>query len=177
MKPKNILCFAAIALSLSLPAFSQATDLKDGEKAVMTDFRDAIPNDKIKSVEDLYKTWQLVQSGKSNAIIIDIRTEAEFDSGHIIGSNNVDSGHAYGLPKKIDNPDAEIWVFCRTQHRASYFAGMLYKYGYKNVNLVEGGIKAWAEKGYPLGNKYLGEITVAQYHKQLDEDFLYRENK
>ncbi|MBU1231736.1 MAG: rhodanese-like domain-containing protein [Proteobacteria bacterium] len=128
-------------------------------------------------MEDLHDTWLAVQEGKSKALIIDIRTEAEFDAGHIIGSNNVDSGHAYSLPKKVANPDTEIWIFCRTKHRASYFVGELYKYGYNNVYLAEGGIKDWAEKGYPLGNKYLGEIKVEKYHKKLQEDFSFRENK
>ena len=54
---------------------------------------------------------------------------------------------------------------------------MLYKYGYNNVYLAEGGIKGWAEKGYPLVNKYLGEIKVSMYQKKLKEDFWYRENK
>ena len=174
---KPTLCLAAIALFVSLPALSSASPLKAGEKVVLDELRSAIPQDKIKTTDDLFKKWQDVQAGKSQAIIIDIRTEAEFDAGHIIGSNNIDSGHAYGLPKKIDDPASEIWVFCRTKHRASYFVGMLYKYGYTNVYLAEGGIKEWAEKGYPLGNKYLGEIKVANYQKKLKEDFWYRENK
>jgi hypothetical protein len=45
------------------------------------------------------------------------------------------------------------------------------------VYLAEGGIKAWAEKGYPLVNKYLGTIKVTEYQKELQEDYLSRENK
>jgi len=176
-KIKITLCMLVLILSFSFPAFSHANDLEAGEKAVFNEFQNAIPTDKIKTVEDLYAKWQEVQNGKSQAVIIDIRTEAEFDSGHIIGSNNIDSGHAYGLPKKINDPNTEIWIFCRTKHRATYFTGMLYKYGYKNAYLVSGGIKEWAEKGYPLGTKYLGEIKVTKYEKQLDEKFWCRENK
>lgn len=174
---KMTLFTVLVAVFLSLPSVSFAADLKAGEKKLVTEFRNAIPKDKMASIEELYKKWQEVQSGKSKAVIIDVRTEAEFDAGHIIGSSNIDSGHAYGLPKKISDPDTEIWVFCRTQHRASYFVGMLYKYGYTNVHLAQGGIKAWVEKGYPLGNKYLGEIAVNRYQKKLKEDFWYRENK
>jgi len=92
------------------------------------------------SVDDLYKTWQDIQAGKSTAVIIDVRSHEEFDAGHIKDSNNVDSGHAYQLPKKIAYENQEIWVFCRTEHRASYFVSMLYNYGYRNVYLVVGGI-------------------------------------
>lgn len=175
---KRFTVFLALALTFCLLPFSvQATALKDGEAEVLKNFRNAIPTDKFKTIDDLYAKWQDVQTGKSKAIILDVRTEAEFDAGHIIGSSNVDSGHAYGLPKKITDPNTEIWVFCRTKHRASYFVGLLYEYGYTNVYFAEGGIKAWAEKKYPLGNKYLGEISVTTYHKKLKEDFFYRENK
>jgi rhodanese-related sulfurtransferase len=169
-----------MAFCMIVPVASSANaavDLKGNEKGVFTELREVIPADHIKTVDDLHAKWLAIQQGKSDALIIDIRTEAEFDAGHILGSNNVDSGHAYGLPKKIEDPDKEIWVFCRTQHRATYFAGLLSKYGYKNVYLVEGGIKGWAEKGYPLVNKYLGEFHVDKYAKKLKEDFWYRENK
>ena len=174
---KMRLSCVALALSLALPVFSHASALEDGEKAVFNEIQAAIPKDKIKTIDDLHAKWQEVQAGKSKAVIIDVRTEAEFDAGHIQNSNNVDSGHAYTMPKKIDDPNAEIWVYCRTQHRASYFTGLLYKYGYKNVYLAEGGIKAWAEKGYPLVTKYLGNIEVKEYQKELDEDFQFRDDK
>jgi rhodanese-related sulfurtransferase len=177
-KKKTALCLAGLALAFTLPVSSfAATDLKAGETAVYSELRAAIPKGKIKTADDLYAKWQEIQNGKSKAVIIDIRTEAEFDAGHILNSNNVDSGHAYGLYKKIADSNTEIWVTCRTKHRASYFVGMLYKYGYTNVYLAEGGIKTWAEKGYPLVNKYLGTIKVTEYQKKLEEDYLSRENK
>ena len=176
---KTALCLAGLALALTLPvsSFAADADLKAGEAAVYDELRAAIPKEKIKNVDDLYAKWQEIQSGKSKAIIIDVRTEAEFDTGHILNSSNVDSGHAYGMYKKITDPNAEIWVTCRTKHRASYFVGLLYKYGYTNVYIAEGGIKDWAEKGYPLVNKYLGTIKVTEYQKELKENYLYRENK
>lgn len=173
---KGVIVFVVMSVVCIVATFSFA-DTKSAEKAFLNELKQAIPQEKIKSIEDLYATWQQVQAGKSNTIIIDIRTEAEFDAGHIMGSNNIDSGHAYGIPKKWADPNTEMWVFCRTKHRASYFVSMLYKYGYKNVYLAEGGIKAWAQNGYPLVNKYLGEIQVSKYHKKLKEDYIYRENK
>jgi len=148
-----------IVLFLSLKTISWAT-CKSKEKEVFNEFRTMIPADKIKNVDDLYKKWLQIQSGKSKAIIIDVRTDAEFKAGHIINSINIDSGHFYRVPKIIPDPNTEIWVLCRTQHRATYFVGMLYKYGYKNVYLVEGGIKGWVKKGFPLVNKYFGEFKV-----------------
>jgi rhodanese-related sulfurtransferase len=174
---KSTLLRILIVLVVSIPSNVFALDTKSGEKEYFTEMRSAIPADRVKNVDDLYQKWQEIESGKSQAILIDLRTEAEFDSGHIKDSNNIDSGHAYTLPGKWADPETEIWVFCRTAHRATYFAGLLYKYGYKNIYLVDKGIVGWFEKGYPLFNTYLGEIKVTKYDKKLKEIYAYRENK
>lgn len=163
-----------LAVCVCLPSVALATP-EDDEKKVFQEMAALIPKDRVVSVDDLYKKWQEVQEKKSKAVIVDIRTRDEFDNGHLLGSNNVDSGHAYTVPKTWADPETEIWIFCRTKHRATYFAGNLYRYGYKNVYLVDGGIAAWAEKGYPLYNEYLGEIKVTKYQKQLKEEFVARQ--
>jgi rhodanese-related sulfurtransferase len=174
---KKLLAALVVAGLCMSPMLSQAADLKAGEKAVVDELKAAIPADRIVPIEKLYAAWEAVQAGKSKATIIDIRTEAEFNAGHILNSSNVDSGHAYGMVEKVTDPNQEIWIFCRTQHRAKYFTGLLYKYGYTNVFIAEGGIQSWAEKGYPLYNTYLGEVKVTKYDKKLKEEYWYRENK
>jgi len=146
----------------------------DEEKKVFAEMSARIPKDRIVSVDDLYKKWQEIQEKKSTAVILDIRTYAEFYAGHLLGSNNIDSGVPYIVPKTWLDANTEIWVFCRTKHRATYFSSFLYWYGYKNVYVVDGGIAAWAEKGYPLFSKDFGEIKVLKYNKELKEDYQVR---
>ena len=110
---RGVMVFVLLALVSVSVNFSFA-DTKDAEKAYLGELKQAIPQDRIKTIDELHATWQDVQAGKSNAIIIDIRTEAEFDAGHILGSSNVDSGHAYTIPKKWADPNTEMWIFCRT---------------------------------------------------------------
>ncbi len=174
---KKLSLLLAVVMMFSLAAAASANPLKDKEKAVRADLMKVIPHDKIVGTDALYAKWQKVEAGKCNAVLIDIRTEGEFDSGHIKDANNVDSGHFYGIPKKITDPNTEIWIYCRTGHRAGYFTAMLYKYGYRNVYFVKGGVKEWGEKGYPLATKYLGEIKVTNYQKKQKETYKYRENK
>jgi rhodanese-related sulfurtransferase len=173
MKKGWLLLPALLGLLGTMPA--QASITKDGEKQFMENLKKAIPQDHIASIDALHSKWEEVQSGKSKAVIVDIRTHDEFDAGHILGSSNIDSGHAYTVPDKFEDPNTEIWILCRTKHRASYFAGELYSYGYKNVYLTDGGIVGWVEKGYPLVNEYLGDIQVTKYNKKLKEDYLVRE--
>lgn len=148
---------------------------EDEEKKIFAELSALIPKDHFVTVDDLYKKWQEVQEKKSKAVILDIRTGAEFYAGHLLGSNNIDSGVPYVVSKTWPDPNTEIWVFCRTKHRATYFSSFLYRYGYKSVYVVDGGIAGWAEKGYPLYSKDFGEIKVLKYNKDLKEEFEVRQ--
>jgi rhodanese-related sulfurtransferase len=163
---------AAVAILL-VPAVTLAAPA-DEEKKVFAELSALVPKNRVATVDDLYKKWQEVQAKKSQAVILDIRSYAEFYAGHLLGSNNISSGLPYLVPKSWPDPNTEIWVFCRTKHRATYFSSFLYRYGYKNVYLVDGGIADWAEKGYPLYNKDFGEIKVLKYNKELKEEFQVR---
>ena len=173
MRKSLLGCVAVIAVLLSsASAFAQpATE----ETKIFQELSARIPKDRWATIDELYKKWQEVQAKKSNAVILDIRTAEEFDYGHLLGANNIDSGHPYQVPKSWPDANTEIWVFCRTKHRATYFASFLMRYGYKNVRVVDGGIAGWAEKGYPLYNAHLGEIKVTKYNKELKEEYKVRQ--
>ena len=173
MKKTLLYIFVAVAV-LSGPMIAFATT-EEAETKVFQELSVLIPKNRIASVDDLYKKWQEVQEKKSKAVILDIRTGAEFFDGHILGSNNIDSGNPFLVPKIWPDPNTEIWVFCRTKHRATYFTSFLYRYGYKNVYLVDGGIAGWAQKGYPLFSRDFGEIKVIKYNKELEEEFVKRQ--
>jgi rhodanese-related sulfurtransferase len=170
----RLLSRLAVAAVLLGPTMTFAAPA-DEEKKVFAELSALIPQNRVASVEGLYQKWQEVQAKKSNAVILDIRTGAEFYAGHLLGSNNIDSGNPYLVPKNWPDPSTEIWVFCRTKHRGTYFASFLYRYGYKNVYLVDGGIAGWAEKGYPLYSKDFGEIKVLKYNKDLKEEYETRQ--
>jgi rhodanese-related sulfurtransferase len=159
-----LVCFSSAALAGDNP-------LRAAEKALHKEFTSVIPKDKLVTVDDLYKKWQEVLAGKSDAYLLDVRTHPEFDAFHIEGSSHIHAGHMYVVPKKIKDPNAEIWVFCRTQHRAGYVAAFLYKYGYKNVYYVTkdasggtGGIVGWVKKGYPVVNYFWGYVDGKGMH-------------
>jgi rhodanese-related sulfurtransferase len=144
-------------------------DVTKGEKNFYEGIKKEIPPDKIKTVTDLHKVWQDVQDGKSKAILIDVRTQPEFETGHIEGTNLVTLTHVYTMPRHFPDPDAEYWVWCRTANRAVYFSWLMNKYGYKNVNCVLGGVVDWMKQGYPLVNRFMGRFEVKEYGHPFKE--------
>lgn len=76
-------------------------------------------------------------------IILDVRTEAEYSSGHIPGavllSNEVLSDKALEL---LPNLNAEILIYCRSGNRSAQAANKLIALGYTNVYDF-GGIIDW----------------------------------
>lgn len=169
---KIVALILAMAFVFSMTAIAMAANpLKAGEKKVHDEFVNMIPKKMYRTVDDMHKKWLEVLAGKSKAILLDVRTHPEFNAFHIEGSSHIHAGHMYTIPGKIKDPNAEIWVYCRTQHRAGYVAGFLYKYGYKNVYFVHkakdgtpGGITGWVKRGYPIVNYFFGYADKTGIH-------------
>jgi len=152
--------------------------LRAQEKKVHKGFVDLIPPDKIIGVDKFYKVYNDVMAGKKKAYLIDTRTHPEFYAFHIEGTDHVHSGHVYTIPKKIKDPNAEIYVWCRSSRRAKYVAGFLYKYGYKNVWLYKDGVVGWAKAGHPFVNQFAGKFKIIEYRKKpskAEKSFRWRE--
>lgn len=151
-------------------AFAGDNPLQAEEKKVKKSFYDLIPKDKIIGVDQFYKVYQDVMAGKKKAYLLDVRTHPEFYAFHIEGTDHIHSGHMYTIPKKITDPNAEIYIWCRTNARATYTAGFLYKYGYKNVWLYDGGVVGWAKAGHPFVNEFAGKFTINEYRKSPSKE-------
>jgi len=76
-------------------------------------------------------------------IILDVRTPAEYESGHIPGAINV-ANETIGSKDIAELPDKDqvIFVYCRSGNRSKEASAKLTKLGYTNI--VEfGGINNW----------------------------------
>ena len=86
-----------------------------------------------------------------NVVLLDVRTEKEFNEGHLSNALNIDIKQSGFVEKaKTALPaDKTIAVYCRSGKRSALAAVQLASEGYKVVNL-EGGILAWKEAGKPV---------------------------
>ena len=76
----------------------------------------------------------------NNAIIIDVREEAEYAFGHIPGAINIPFGQLENKMSELDK-EATIYVVCRTATRSDMAASTLANAGFTNVFNVVPGMK------------------------------------
>jgi rhodanese-related sulfurtransferase len=82
---------------------------------------------------------------------IDVRSEAEYEAGHIAGSVNVPGGQAV---QRADDfvavRNAEIFFISDESPRAVMAAYWYRQMGFPNVFVLQGGLRAWSESGAKL---------------------------
>jgi rhodanese-related sulfurtransferase len=83
--------------------------------------------------------------------LIDVREESEFAKDHLPGSIHLGKGIIErDIEARVPDLEAEIVLYCGGGFRSALAADNLQKMGYKNVISMDGGIRGWREKGYPL---------------------------
>ena len=79
---------------------------------------------------------------KKDVIILDVRTQEEYDSGHIKNAVCLPNEDIISEPDILPDKDQEILVYCRSGNRSKQAAQKLADMGYENV-LEFGGILDW----------------------------------
>lgn len=92
---------------------------------------------------------QAHQMYEEGALLIDVRTQEEWDEVHIPGTVLIPLDE---LPDRLDEipRERDIVVVCRSGNRSEEGAAILLKAGFKSVVGMDGGIKQWSAAGYPL---------------------------
>ena len=89
-----------------------------------------------------------IELQNSDYTLIDVRTQDEFDLGHIDSAINLDfysdtfQNEILSLPK-----NEKIVLYCRTNNRSSKTATILKENGYKDILVIRGGITEWVKNG------------------------------
>ncbi len=84
-------------------------------------------------------------------ILVDVREETEFAQDHLPGAIHMGKGVIErDVEQKVPDLNAEMVLYCGGGFRSALAADNLQKMGYTNVISMDGGIRDWREKGYPL---------------------------
>jgi len=79
---------------------------------------------------------------KKGMVLIDIRTDKEYENGHIPGAVHVPLADIGDKVKKI-RKEKELVVYCQHGNRSIWAIKRLMGMGYKNLYSIKGGYNAW----------------------------------
>ncbi len=84
-------------------------------------------------------------------LLIDVREESEFAKDHLPGAMHLGKGVIErDIEARVPELNTEMILYCGGGFRSALAADNLQKMGYTNVISMDGGIRDWREKGYPL---------------------------
>jgi rhodanese-related sulfurtransferase len=86
--------------------------------------------------------------------LIDVREESEYARDHLPGALHLGKGILErDIEKHIPDTAADIVLYCGGGFRSALAADNLQKMGYTHVASMDGGIRGWRAKGYPLSSE------------------------
>jgi phage shock protein E len=92
---------------------------------------------------------QRIQAGRS-PVILDVRTPAEFSTGHVPGAINIPHTELPARVGELDLArDREIVVYCERGGRAAQAESVLHDARFKTVEHLEGDMSAWRAERRP----------------------------
>jgi rhodanese-related sulfurtransferase len=92
---------------------------------------------------------EFLSSPPEGAVILDVRTEAEFGSGHVPGAVNIPHDELASRLSELASTDQPVVVYCRSGKRAGMASAVLVAAGYTKVLHLEGDMNEWQANGRP----------------------------
>jgi len=94
-------------------------------------------------------------SGSDSLQLLDVRTAAEYNTGHIKNSLQADWNDKKEFARRIEFIDKNkpVYIYCLAGGRSSAAAKEMRAMGYENVIELTGGINAWKAANLPLEGK------------------------
>ncbi|MGA8341560.1 MAG: rhodanese-like domain-containing protein [Candidatus Sulfotelmatobacter sp.] len=84
-------------------------------------------------------------------MLIDVREESEYAKDHLPGAIHLGKGIIErDIEARVPELNTEMILYCGGGFRSALAADNLQTMGYTNVISMDGGIRGWREKGYPL---------------------------
>jgi rhodanese-related sulfurtransferase len=147
MNKRNTILFLLVLFFANIETIAQKTDLTSEE------FEKGIANKDIQ--------------------ILDVRTQEEYNSGHIKNAFLSDWTQRDVFEERIKYLDKSkpVYVYCLVGGRSSAAANRLSDAGFKQVYNLVGGIKAWKEASKPVENvTKVKQLSTKEYMAMIPAD-------
>lgn len=106
---------------------------------------------KLRGIKEVDTAGAMNLINRSNALVLDVREQGEYDAGHIINSRLISLGK---LKERIGELEKyrtrPIIVVCRSGNRSESGTAFLNKQGFTQVVNLNGGVMAWQKANLPL---------------------------
>lgn len=84
-------------------------------------------------------------------LLVDVREETEWAKDHLPGAVHLGKGVVErDVEQKVPDTGADLVLYCGGGFRSALAADALQKMGYTNVVSMDGGVRGWRDKGYPM---------------------------
>ena len=84
-------------------------------------------------------------------LILDVREESEYAKDHLPGAVHMGKGVIErDIEMRVPDLNTEMILYCGGGFRSALAADNLQKMGYTNVISMDGGVRDWRGKGYPM---------------------------
>jgi len=106
---------------------------------------------RVRGVKEVNSVEALQLINHKNALILDVRNEAEYQSGHILNSKLIPLGNLAERMGELERyRDQSILVVCRSGQRSATACATLGKQGFTQAYNLSGGVIAWQKSNLPL---------------------------
>ncbi len=94
---------------------------------------------------------EVLKTPNNNIVLIDVRTEAEYNAGHVAGAINISHDTIEENIAFLDQyKSSEIVVYCRSGRRTAIAIDVLAKNGFSNLQHLTGDMNGWLEAKLPV---------------------------
>src|ERR1700751_4278304 len=84
-------------------------------------------------------------------VLVDVREESEYAKDHLPGAIHLGKGIIErDIEHRVPELNTPVVLYCGGGYRSALAADNLQRMGYTNVLSMDGGIRGWREKKYPL---------------------------
>jgi len=113
-------------------------------KDLVSEARQAVRLLQVGDVKEMFNTGE-------DFVLIDVRESEEYQKGAIPNGHSIPRGILeMTIEEQIPDTTKQIVLHCMGGGRSAMAALSLKNMGYQNVASMEGGLRAWAQAGYPI---------------------------